>query len=813
MKKRSLFLVMFTFVMALALSFFVPKTAYAENVPNDGFTPVDSLSDLVIDENNNISGNYKLESDINVNEQGLDWSFGEYTFSGELDGNGFAMYGSFTNSLFKIVTGKIHSLSISKVQEILPLLSVSQYLTAELNMGFIANEISGGVVTNVKIDSAKIENAETHELTSNSYIGFLAGKVSNGATIKNCVIQNCITDLKIAETQSSNFSFGAISGIIENSTMSNNIINLRNIDQNEIIPSIIFSSNYEKSLNIGGLVGVSSYGQTLIYNNVVLLETENISLTNTLESSNIGSMIGNMMLEQYLTNIDGFISTNLEFFGARAGNVYNYSNLKVISYSEFSSSIFFDASLWNDVDKYKWDFDNIWMNVSGSKLPVLQCYNSFDISFDKEESKKSLTILGELPKYDVVSYKINEEESAQVCDYGNDIYISVNINDMISVGDSEVYTNYDKYFYISALLLDGKLVYNNETNTSADKYSNISVEEILIPDEDGVFRLTSVTYKISQVHANNKGVYSVVLGRKLFKINVVVNEVIGLNGDKLIPGKFIIGNKSSQQSIIDLKYGDSFVISTNEVNSDYSNKAYWFVYDNMKEDVLGNKIEFSPVENNANYYGNRFEFTFDEDCFLFNVPDYAPTATIYDVNNYKEVDGVPNYQLVVFYTTKVKQVQIIFKDNNDNLLKMSNDDVILLINDSGDRLVYNDEEGIFEAKVAFDKSVGENLIPTTYILKLDQLDKKYNFIGWEFEIGALPIVDGDEFVGSFDVNEATEEPLIIYCVLKTNKNASVTNLLWLWITIGVVCIAAIIIVIIIVVKHKNGGSSYKKYYY
>ncbi len=812
MKKSKIYFLFLIFAFACSVLALPTKNiAFAENSNYIKISDISQITDM--------SANYVLTSDVIVSSS----TYVGGTFTGTLNGNGHTISGELTTPIFEKLgsgaevtnirfgnlSGETITNCIFKIQE--------NASISEENFGLVAKVAQSATISQIFVTSVEIktdvtegEGAKVHSLLNNTNIGFVVGKALDGSNISNCFVQNSKINVNIGDTVATEFNFGGIAGKLENSRCSNNIVNLLQTQDAEVIPTINITTSFNKTINFGGIAGFSDYDKTYFYNNVVVLDQNSTSVSNVCETKNIGSCVGCLNYKLAENNVEGFVTTHQSpYFGNYQDGNISYAKLIKTNYNELSSSIYQDNLLWNDREENNWNFSSIWVNRAGEKFPSLQCFENYGVSFDAEESLKSLnlevmpTIEGNDYSQVIASYLSantlptdSSESSLDAVEYNSDIYIKVKISEE---------KNYNKFFYIAGLQLNGRTIYDNE---KGEQSSDISVEVVSFDNDTSEY-----IYKVNNFNANCEGVYNVLLGRQTYKIKVKVHDLGSQETGSLIPGKFKTNSETNpiEEKVLNMQYGERFVLSSYVTNSDYSDKVSWFIYDNSQEDVFGEPVIFAPNEDNANFYANKIDFTFNETSSIFKGQN-EDEKTYFSFAEYaEELDEnqniQSNYELILVYNKRVKQVKIVFRlENGDEVnQKLAN----LLIDDKSDRLTWNEDDGVYYAKVAFDRGN-----TSEYVIDIETMSTEYEFLSWSFDIGKLAGVEGDDIAGIFEISEDTEEPLTIYCDVKLSKENVGGNLLWLWITLGVIALVAIIIVIIIIVKkRRGGGSSYKKYYY
>ena len=457
------------------------------------------------------------------------------------------------------------------------------------------------------------------------------------------------------------------------------------------------------------------------------------------------------------------------------------------------------------------------------KLITLQCYETFNISFNIQESLNTLSLVDAKPTGIVLTYDIknssgnsliespdgaNSQENSVSLSYDATIHLEVNLSNE---------NNYNKFFTITGLELNGKTIFSiNEPNK--DYGYGVSLKQTALQGEE---QLTT-TFILSGINANHAGDYNVILTRNTYYLKTSVFDVGTEETGSIIPGKFKTNsnNNPTEEDVLELRYGEQYILNTSITNTDYSDKAFWYIFKNDQSDAFQQPTIFAPTEESANQYANSFQFTFNENCELFNQGENS-LATILNLDDYaQKTDGevvTSNYEIKIVYVKRVKQVKVVLMFNNEEEEQIKTQIAILAVANNSDNLEYksdrfewSQEEGVYYAKLPFDKGY-----ITEYIIKIAQMEAGYEFDDWyfDFDIERLTNIDDDELAGGFDVSEDTEEPLVIYCVFKQNQKSLGANLLWLWLTLAGVGAVVLIIIMVIVAKKKRARSSYKKYYF
>lgn len=826
-KGKGIFYILLCALMVFAsFCFVLPNNSFlfAEEVEeeqeeenNNASVAISSVADLAkMSSNMTKNAVYNLNSDL-VIENAEDFTTIAGTFLGTFNGNGYTISGLKCPIFENLGNGAVVSSICIKDGEI----TISEEnASAMQNYGFIAKSAQNATISQVLIENCKFVKGETFgDIISNTNMGFIAGSIKDGTKILNNNVTGCSYNVFIGQCEANIFNFGGLVGYSESATFSNNIVNLYKEQDNMVLKTINFNNYYTKDINFGGLAGKVNSDKCKIYNNAVLFDEKSFTMPEEAESLKIGSITGNVATAIIQTGANGFLTTyNKNFFGDNTNNIY--SNLNVVAYSNlFASSILEDKTIWCDIESYSWNSKTVWMKVVGAKLPELQIFNNFTVGFDTEESKKSLN-LEKMPSGEVLTYTISTEsgESLDNLEYGETVYLTVNITET---------NNYDDFFYISALELNGEVLYNNVTKQSNNLNISQQVQTDEPEDDEGVTPQNEIvntyestcTYKIENFNATLAGTYSVMLGRKSYFVKLNVHDVGTEETGSIIPGKFTTDEITNpvDYTVLELKYGERYIITTNVTNTDYSNKAYWHIFKN-NQTLFDEPILFAPVEENANFYSNKLDFTFDENCALFNFEENNVTETEYfSFEDYVTSDENPtqsNYELNIVYVKRVKLVKFVLQDYNDEDNFIKEKAITLLINNKEETLVWNEEEGVYYAKLPFDQGA-----TTTYKISIKEVKTGYEFVDFYFNenhMEKLSRLEDDENVAELEISEETEEPLTIYCAFNVEGGKAAENLLWLWIALGAVAAVGLIVLIIIIIRRKRGGGSskaYKKYYY
>ena len=711
-----------------------------------------------------------------------------------------------------IKNSTIHNIEIKNAN--IETLNTTQ--TAELNLGLIAGVIEGSNIYEIGIDNTafkcgaeKKDNPDEEEIiniNTNLNFGFIAGKTLSGTIIRNCVINNSRIDVGIEDCQANNFNLGGVAGYSENTTVKNNIINFYFTDLTSVIPAIKVTSEVAKSINFGGLVGLVSTDKIYSKNNIVFMDTASFELDATLDTSNIGAMFGQIDYDVANTNINGFVTNHSgNIFGHRGQNISNYVNINTIQYNDFN---FKDSDgFWCDENDCQWNFDKTWIFMPNEKLPSLQSFEKFSISFSFETSKKIPDSLVELPDDSILSCEItgtniayNEELDEYLVEYGSTVYIKLSISEE---------NKFNKFIFISGLELKNSLdneLYDGFVYSNNNGINNNKVQASIYEKTDEY-----ITYAIANFDANCAGEYSAILGRNSFDLSIRVYNV-GTDAHPIIPGGFRNDRESNytNEYTISMLYGERYSFNSLASDKDYSDSEMWYLFRNLTTEGYGSETTFDPTAVTYNFKNNRIEWVFNEDCSLFSGEGFIQTMNIDDYY----VDGLTtvDYQLVLVFEKRVKEIRITLKYDNDE--EIAKKIAVISIDNRTDRITWNEENGYYVAKIPYDQN-------EEHLIKIDSMETGYTFEFWQFEIEQLDEAPDYRYAGYFELATSIDEDdekgevLQIYGIFKSNKGADHSNLLWLWISLGALAVAGFIGIIILIKRRTGGGggSSYKKYYY
>ncbi len=698
-----------------------------------------------------------------------------------------------------ITNSNVYAINFKNVEMILN--GENSQSVSTVNVGLLAGQIIGSNINQIKIDECSIETKSDCSIKTNSNIGLLAGKISDGTRLQNNIITNSSLNISVTDTDSKNFNFGGLVGDVSSAfKITNNIL-----DFSSAKSTIELTSKY---YNFGYLVGKTETNHVSFFNNVVLIAETSPASNNT--ETFVGSIIGFMNNTLPSESIYGFYSSKLLNY---IGN-YTYDNatntfgcLGVLSKNEIYTKIEDKTGTgWKLTDL--WDFDNIWIKAN-SVLPNLQFFETYSISFSSEESIKNLGI-DNLPPLNIVTVNINNQDTTNNqlnnINYSDTVTLKVNIETNYKPVTEEREIDFSKFFKITGLYLNGTRVYHFEdaNTTSTDSNKNISHKE-----EGG-----SVTFTISDFTAKDSGVYSVELTPIEYKLKIKVfddSSESNTNTKPIAQIKSTEGSKPLGNDDILLKYGHYYSYETYQVNTDYSKEADWYVFN--KPSAEGGQTPenvFNPENNTANINGkNKISWVFNENWELLDInnPNTSskasgdkPSGTSDNISYFKLGDS--EFQIYVVFSRDVVNLKIEFKLGSTDGKTITEQIAKLKIDADNSTIKFNKETGTYSIK----KKYGNHTI------LLEELSTAYEFTGWYQETGMSLNVDEN---GTFkiDKNEG-DSTFVVYAVFDKIAEEQQANLLWLWITLGGVALVAVAVVVIVIIKKKNsGGSSYRKYMY
>ena len=803
--KKSKFFMFILIISALIFSCISVNNMKINVFAEDQFTSVNSLSEIT-----NESGKYSLNR-----EKVYEYSSSLVNnFSGEINGNGaiirFNGLSSFVPLFNRVESGaKIYNLkfSFSNLTSLTTDVSTTktsygvladiinnstiygiefnnieiilkdnnlELSATSINFGFLAGQINGGSINQIKINNCKVSkfldqtaDDETYVgLRPNVNLGLIAGKLADGTLLQNNLITNNSVNVIIAESLSTNYNFGGLVGLIESGFITNNIINFTNEDVYNIELDRV-----NKYLNFGFLTGKSETKDVSFINNVIIVEDTSILEQNE-DNMNLGLLIGFMQNLISNSDINGLLSTNINQYVGNMSNetfLNNYSNINIDNSTVICTDIEKRYDMWQGI--YSWNFSNIWRTINFD-VPTLQIFEDYAISFSSLESVKSLGIEN-LPALANNEDVVINNLSSNIVPYGDTVTITTSITNK---------NNYDKYFYITGLNLNGEQIYSIETQKSTEGYYISSTEN------NG-----KVIFSVKNFIAGNSGVYSVQLARKTYKLKINVYELT-VNDQPFIPGKIKnnMASEGNKELEVDMQYGVLYTYETYEVNSDYAQSADWYLTYSSTEEPDDFNLETATTSFNSK---RSLSWTFNENCILFG-NNSEDKKGYFDISEYSDSNI---FSMYVVFTRDVKDIEVRFKFDNDEQILDKIAEVLI----DGEKLTF--KNGVFTTKISYGTK--------QHIIKITGLSTEYSFDGWYIN-SRLTGVAGDEYAGSFEViNDGDSETIVIYAVFTNSNTKTAGSLLWLWITLGGLGVAAIVVVIIIVVKKKSGDKSYRKYMY
>jgi len=283
-----------------------------------------------------LSGNYKLSSDISLTES---WTpIGPFT--GTLDGNGHIIIG------LKMDQSKSNELGLFSRTEnatIKRLGFENAYLNGNNNVAAIVGIMAGGTIEECYVANSSIEG--------NDHVASIAGKIEKGAIVQNCY---ATSDIYSRATQA-----GGLIGIMLNSRISKCYFSgsLRSIsDRPGGIVALVNAISADPPAVVEYCVNLAQY--IIGPNSVRIIHTgsktanliDNYSLSTTLLGGSINSTLSPVPLED-------------ENYGANKMHGANFLND-----ADAKSSTFYASTL-------KWDFINTWKMLKDG-FPVLSWQNT-----------------------------------------------------------------------------------------------------------------------------------------------------------------------------------------------------------------------------------------------------------------------------------------------------------------------------------------------------------------------------------------------------------------------------------------------------
>ena len=808
MKKRK-FCVLLILVLAIGITaLFNFKNKETFVYADDGFTQISSLSQIT-----DLTGNYSLQKDTVY-----EYSTSLGAFSGKLNGNGATvkLTGNTLLPLFSSLQTGAHVYNVCFVFENT---NISVDVTSSTSFGVLANTMTGATVygikfsnlniqlndnvnntavsqlnvgfvagqaNNCKINQIKIENCNLTStddgLRPNFNIGFIVGKAEGGCQICNNLIVGNKTRITVAQSESKNFSLGGVVGLFDSGFVTNNIVDFSLSDED--FPVVVEFDRTNAYLNYGYVIGKTSSNLVSIYNNIVIVAQDKMF---DLVDDNVfvGSIVGFMQTALDADDLCGYLTTlNKNFVGnlAQATVVEKFDNLTIVDTANVINSSIENVNLWQNI--YSWDFVNVWHNVN-SYIPALQIFDSYSVTFSSLNSVKSLSI-----------------ENLPTCTDGSDVIIFNGDSNDVQYGQNLTFTasvttkhNFNKYFEITGLLLNGTKIFDINSGICAEGYS-VKLGDTIT---------NGTTFTVENFRAGNAGIYSVELTRKEYKLKIKVYELT-VNEQKFTPGKIKnnMASQANEEIVVDMKYGVRYTYETYDVNSDYSKDADWFLgyATNSQDDVDEFDIDTAKTSFSAR---RTMSWTFDENCVLWGSGNEEDENNYLSLSEYSYSEDDENskmFAIYVVFTRDVKDVQIVFKFDNDKQITDKIAEVV--IDDGAVSVTYKD--GAFYAKIRYGTK------PHTITLK--QLSTDYAFDGWYLN-SRLAGVEEDSYAGTFDVlNDGDANTIVLTAVFKESSNERAGSLLWLWILLGTLGAVGITALIVIIVKKKKSSSSgYKKYMY
>lgn len=335
----------------------------------------------------------------------------ENPFAGTFDGNGYKI----SNLKIDVKADMTESNSVVSDKQYAGLFGYTNGAVIK-NVAFSGTSeiVAGGYKT---VGTEKVDSFATN----NIFAGLLIGRAEN---TKISMIQNLAT-LKFNPSFNSNVFFGSLVGSAIDSeisyvTSNNNLSfgawnfdrtdgkihnigglagELSNVKTTFVTLTKKFvldiSSNFVGNLNLGGIAGIVSQGNSEIKNVAIenSYDIENNSLISTETAVNIGEIVGRISIPSPRAGNISYIhykNNNLSKFGEMGQYEHKVELVEVsghITASNFSLNAletssgvpkYFSDQIWDDFDE--WDFENVWY-VGGQSIKLQNFYGDFLITY------------------------------------------------------------------------------------------------------------------------------------------------------------------------------------------------------------------------------------------------------------------------------------------------------------------------------------------------------------------------------------------------------------------------------------------------
>ena len=775
------------FVFALGFGFLLPKNNIVL-AQDETYTNISSVQDFATLQTNP-NGKYRLTNDISFAD--VDNFEGVGTFSGEIDGNGYTLSDLTISSEDKPFAGIFNQLNNATIKNLqLKNITISATQTIEgeyLKAGIICGNMISSRLEEISIIYDTNVQALNVVSKSRSYVGLLAGNMSDGCVIKNCYLNGNIAFENEDETKTN--YVGGVAGYIENSTV------------NFVVQDVSMQMNNIKSKNtflggiIGQLVGNRSNIQSIVSKGA-------ITLTGSNDDISAYSLIGQISLSlmpdskkvNYLYSISALDTIgNLEQLNAKTNNAFAVNKLE----NQVDANNFYVKNYYLEMQKFDnlfpWDFNSIWQLKTAKSLPTLQHFDSFTYtvneakSFDYTNKPKDVT--------NIITFITNAGNTYR---YGEDIEIGGYINNV---------SNMNKFFKTVGIRKDGSLIFDNKKVEEIIREGNpdtqIDIQEdkivyknngVTVTETESEFAgNTAKTYAINtsnilwnkySLNDNEVNVYTIPNGN-LTNVGIYSLALETINYSVLVKSEDVNQGtvKRNTASIEQKEFTETNVVYGSSLNyvatptSDFGFNGWY--RDEEKTKLLGTQQQIKVDFNEKAF----------EDGGIFS------GLTL----------GEDNLMLYATFTKRVCDVTIKFAVNGE-----VTDEILSTVKFNGSNVQAKDNILAVKAKM------GETAKFSV------TLPSGYEFSNWFQSDGTNDIgVIGDTLEIEFEVTN-DDETMTIVANFKKEIEENNTDTTWIWVTCGIGGGLLVIgLVVFFIIKNKRGGfggkgggkNDYKKMYY
>ena len=542
---------------------------------------------------------------------------------------------------------------------------------------YILNNLDKTVINNLNISKNLIfKNNTIFSITSNinyNNIGNGSIRFNNKTKIYEKYINKWRNFVEISNDKSS-IDILNINDTINNTIIfqtNNNV--LLNINNNDTIfnsnNSYLTNLNIEKKCQIKNILSTKNIILNFNKNNSLKIHKNNNNLSYTINNNN-------NLIERKLFNkntiVDNLDSYDIyDFYVKEIQNVYKLCNT-IQNYFDKSDTI---INNYIKIIKYKL-YNNIEIkNIIIYLNKIINTELVIQISNNQLNYTSSFNVNGEYKKYCIIPVNI-------ILNKDDELYINVksqiNITNL-SAHISVVYKNLDNFGIINSNNSTIEIYNNNNFNIENRKfYSNINIEKTLIIDNPKV--INSIVVK------NNLSIDSILSKSEIFKTkNIMIkNNNIGFfnnNPSSLlsINTNNLILNKNVTNTGL-LKVLDSVNVENNIniKNTIFSDKIYnlnninYNDLNNTKHILLQSNLN---IVNNVTVNNLKTDFLIFKDQssnFFTNIKYYNDKLSIFN-NTWQPFVQYPTNQNNLI--NLIDDTNILFKYNNNNLLKITNNSV------------------------------------------------------------------------------------------------------------------------------------------